>query len=365
MKYEIGLDGVRGVAVLAVMLFHFGWLPIGWAGVQLFFVLSGFLITSILLQSRNRPFGNSMARFYWRRALRILPVVLVFMLGLAISYWLTGVPTQFGEEWPWLSAFAANFARLRGEDLSDFTVHMWSLAVEEQFYIAWPFAVLLLTPKRLGTVILLLLALCPLVRAAVFIWMQSAGMTPDYAGRAAYILPLTQFDAFASGAALAVWPRLADHFRTLQLIAIGAALAVAGAASLAWSHYFGGGAYVWSLGYPMYLLPAHGYIWGYSLLNIACLALVAACMSRHAISRLLSTPPLVSLGKISYGVYVFHMPLLAAGKLVIDRGPFDMEAPFSGVAFFVVWAGCVLAVSQLSYRFIESPLLRLKDKLFQ
>src|ERR1700744_1968541 len=129
MPHIKSLDGIRAISVLTVVLFHLGLAPFGWIGVQVFFVLSGYLITGILMRAKAEASIEYFGRFYWRRSLRIFPVYFVF-LGFA-AFWFA----SFRDDWPWLVTYTADFARLRGTDISAPFVHLWSLAVEEQFYL--------------------------------------------------------------------------------------------------------------------------------------------------------------------------------------------------------------------------------------
>jgi peptidoglycan/LPS O-acetylase OafA/YrhL len=362
MKYVRQLDGIRGVAVILVMLFHFGWFAPGWAGVQLFFVLSGFLITSILVEGRGPPAAQGLARFYWRRSLRILPVFVALLLVLAIAAALTGEPRGFDTDWPWLVSFLANFARLRDTDLDPFYVHLWSLAVEEQFYLLWPFAMLLLPVAAIRRLIIGLLLAGPLLRLAVFQHFVSQGADPQTAGKAVYVLPFTQFDAFAAGAALAMWPSLSNGRVAARLVAVGVVTAIAGIAVTLWSHFAGSGAYVAALGFPMYLVEADGYLWGYSLLNVFFMALVAMGVRSHVWTSVFGHPVLVRIGQRSYGLYVYHLPILVALQMWFASREVSMGTGVQ-IVYFFAWAFVVWIVSEGSFRMLEAPFLRLKDRL--
>src|SRR6267154_625078 len=103
MQYVKSLDGIRGLAVSLVVLFHFGLFPAGWVGVQIFFVLSGYLITSILLLEKARPFAEYVGRFYWRRSLRIFPLYFAFLAVVLATYVAIGKPESFAADWPFFA----------------------------------------------------------------------------------------------------------------------------------------------------------------------------------------------------------------------------------------------------------------------
>src|SRR5262245_34719431 len=139
------LDGLRALAVLGVLVCHSTdseWAHLGPFGVRLFFVISGFLITRILLEQRGAPVGSVLRAFYWRRLGRIAPLYYVAL----IVYWSFGVPGA-RELWPWLVTYTSNM--VDPATPLGFVGHFWSLAVEEQFYLVWPPLVLLLSRRTL------------------------------------------------------------------------------------------------------------------------------------------------------------------------------------------------------------------------
>jgi peptidoglycan/LPS O-acetylase OafA/YrhL len=152
-KHIPALDGLRGVAILLVLFYHLfnvgifkGWFNYGWIGVDLFFVLSGFLITSILLKSKGKP--DYFKNFYLNRALRILPLYFGVLLIFAfIAPYFT--PTKwFVSDQVYFWTFTQGYLILKGQN-TDPLFHLWSLAIEEQFYLVWPFIILILRPKQL------------------------------------------------------------------------------------------------------------------------------------------------------------------------------------------------------------------------
>src|SRR4051812_30357083 len=122
MKHLPALDGVRGLAILGVLFFHFGYLGCGWSGVQLFFVLSGFLITSILKGEASRPLGAYLKRFYWRRTVRIFPLYFAFLFALVALFSVVGPSDAFRQQWPYLFTYTFNFARVSPDFVAP---HFW------------------------------------------------------------------------------------------------------------------------------------------------------------------------------------------------------------------------------------------------
>jgi len=360
MRHVRSLDGIRGVAVLLVMLFHYGYFAAGWIGVQIFFTLSGYLITGILLEDRGSSFSAYAGRFYCRRALRIFPLLYVYLLVVALVHALSGAPASFPVDWAWLATFTGNLARMRDGDLGPYSVHLWSLAVEEQFYLIWPLLLFFLPPRSFRWTIAGFLLLAPIARLALFQGLLGLGHDEEYAGKAAYVLPFTQFDAFAAGAAIPLWGL--DRMRNAGcwfLVALGIT-ASAGIGVLAAAHFWGAGAFVASLGYAHNLVGSHAYVWGYSLLNLVSMLGIICALQRIGPMRSLENGLLVWIGKISYGVYVYHLPLLLVGGLLMDWLGIGLRG-VARPAFFAAWAVTVMLVSEASFRWVETPFLKLKD----
>ena len=355
------LDGVRGLAILLVLLFHFQgvrppWVPkaltypmvIGWSGVDLFFVLSGFLITRILIATRGS--ANYFAAFYARRALRILPlyllaVFLCFRVGLPVAA-RHGIPIDADpalEPWFWLHV--SNWATAFGRDVPPVS-HFWSLAIEEQFYAVWPLVVLLTPARRLAGV-------CAAIAgssAAARIAAGAAGAPAE----ALHRLTIFRVDALAIGgfvAAVAADPDLRRRARE-RLRAVG----VSSAALLAAALVAGRGAtspVMTSVGYTLFAIV-------YAVLVFA--AFDATGSSGWLATRLRS-PILRAFGKYSYGIYVFHYPvsLVAAGfARKASLGASAAEA--TGIWLLSVGAGIAVSfgVALLSWNLYEKRFLAWK-----
>jgi peptidoglycan/LPS O-acetylase OafA/YrhL len=155
------LDGLRAIAILMVFAHHALHVPFLWTGVDLFFVLSGYLITGILLKAKpGRAVGGYWKPFYLRRASRILPPYIGLLAVLAFTF---HVP--WSHIWYWYAFFGANFALAFGKATVDAMTPLWSLAVEEQFYFLWPWVVLWCSRRSLKRISIAILLFCPLARA--------------------------------------------------------------------------------------------------------------------------------------------------------------------------------------------------------
>ena len=355
------LDGLRGVAVLVVMLHNLTILEqrdslaarlwvfatdSGWIGVLLFFVLSGFLITGILLDERGAP--GFFRNFYLRRVLRIFPLYyLVLVVRFAVVPWLlpnAWVPLHF-ELGYWL--YVSNWTDLYSHGVNGFG-HFWSLAVEEQFYLAWPLAVARLGARGLTWVCAGLIALSAVARLAIVV----GGIDRPWL----YMSTVTRADALAYGALVAIALRdprgrawLARRYR-----AIGGAAAAVMAPIMIYAH-----------GLSRYEIFVETV--GYAALAILFAAVIAhvalddaRARPRWAMSRLLRTA-----GKYSYATYVFH-PLVKVTVLYLARPTLvalgALTTWYVDAAFVVACGAVAFGLARLSYAVLEGPLLRHKDR---
>lgn len=359
IPYVPALEGLRGVAILLVLTTHFGavsgiagvgpswagpWLErvfyVGWAGVDLFFVLSGFLITSILLSTRAHT--EYYQRFYARRVLRILPI---YVLAVAGAYLL--VPRLWPEHVPWLLAdaqgqsiwfwtYTVNIANAFGWMVNaGVLAQMWSLAIEEQFYLAWPFIVRRASAERLLWLCLAMIAGALLLRLVWIAQTSPAGWPGPYR------FTFTRFDGLAVGAAIAVartQERLRLPLDTWARRALPATLAML--------------ALWFVLGLRFYPDQPGVVTYGHSLLALCFGSLVVVAL-RTVPPRWMVSGPLRAMGKYSYGTYVWHWPLQMV-FVATYRGQWHP-------AVFVT-AGVLgsLLLGALSYLVVERPFLRMK-----
>jgi len=351
------LDGLRGVAILMVMGFHLvevcgqwrgrEWLSEGlrvlfrpgWSGVDLFFVLSGFLITGILLDSRDSP--HYFRNFYARRTLRIFPLYYAF---LAVMMFLvapaSGEFDEMRRTQAWYWSYAANWLYALDNGWSGPATHLWSLAIEEQFYIVWPLLVYLLSRRRVLVLCACLILGAPCLRALL---LALGG------GRmAAYTATPCRLDPLAMGALIAAAIRCPGGARVVRkwaVPAIGGAL-VCLAAILIWRRSLSEMEPVMQVG-------------GFSALAIFYGAVVglAVCLpSSHRLNIALSWRPLRFLGGISYGVYILHFLWRCVFGSDAWAGLFGESWPARLAAYTL---GTV-AASLMSWHLFEKHILKLK-----
>jgi peptidoglycan/LPS O-acetylase OafA/YrhL len=358
------LDGVRGIAILLVVGMHFGvgagvpdpwrrFLYVGWCGVDLFFVLSGFLITSILLDSRVRP--RYFVNFYGRRVLRIMPlyfgaVVLgVLVLPSVWPGWSAHLASSRSDSW-WLWTYTANVGLSLGlvQSFGAFG-HFWTLAIEEQFYLVWPLLVKMLSTRRLMVLCSTLTVTGLVLR---WVWM---GYIEDWGG--AYRFTLTRLDALAVGASVAVFVRSSSPRERGRVWARGI-LVVSGGLLLG----------LFLLIDPFY--PSHAIVVtiGHTLLAAAFGALVLLVVGQsdqpdHLLHRWLEAGWLRSWGRYSYGIYVLHYPLLLVllpPYAAWDAAGLPAWHALRAVLFLVGGGTLAFVTGWLSYLLFERHFLRLK-----
>ena len=350
------LDGLRGVAILLVVLYHnFGFIRqsyFGWLGVDLFFVLSGFLITSILINAVNEP--GFLKKFYVRRVLRIFPlyyfVLILFLLVFPfIGYFNTELDYFVNNQW-WFWTYLQNWLfsfQLTGD--AKILTHLWSLAVEEQFYLVWPFVILLVrSPKRLFFIMLAVLALVIIARSAIWLYkVEDLNYTTLYT--------FTRIDGICIGSMIA----LLIKFRP-KLIENNFTYIILGLAAINFFFYFLNQQN--KNGYPYFAFV--GYTTFCAMFGLLLHEIVST--SRNSfVNRLFSLRPLRFFGKISYGFYVFHWPVYMMSYnsfFYILRGNIQLPDSSIKISAALLSTGLALIISVISYYFFESYFLRLKKK---
>ena len=359
MKRMPQLDALRAFAVLGVFTNH--WLPAGVAvlpwgnlGVQLFFVLSGFLITGILLDVREKTrtaytIGVGLRRFYARRFLRIFPL---FYATLAVG-WIIGLP-NIRASLPWHAVYASNFYVAFVNHTPGEASHLWTLAAEEQFYLVWPCVILLLPMRFLKPLFCILIA-------TAFAW-RLIGTALRMDPFTLQALPINTVDFFAFGGFLALLhreglPSDGRHVLFNRGLLVFAAVAFLPSAILNLA-----GAHVFALGGTTLDVPVQ---WERIVLPSAAAFLFVNAIhhASHGIGgrlgSVLEHRVLLHLGKVSYGLYLLHLPLMAAINLLLVGAGWNAMEPRSW-ALFVPKAVVTALVAMMSWRFFEKPLNGLK-----
>ncbi len=334
MKYRAEIDGLRALAVIPVILFHAGFSLFsgGYVGVDIFFVISGYLITTILIEDiENNRF--SLANFYDRRARRILPALFFVMLACIPLAWLWMLPSQlkdFSESLAAVSLFISNF--LFWHESGYFAaaseekplLHTWSLAVEEQYYILFPIFLLLAWPRLGKHKTFWIIVVLGAMSLALSEWMWRGGsekMTANF-----YLAPTRAWELFAGSIAA---------FITLKRgVQANNALSLVGLAAILFSIFY------YDKGTPFPSI--------YALVPVAGAVLLILFAAKETIvAKILSTKVLVGIGLISYSVYLWHQPLFAFARIyLLERPSVTLMAILSLLSLLLGW---------LSWKFIEKP----------
>jgi peptidoglycan/LPS O-acetylase OafA/YrhL len=359
MDYNPRLDALRALCVFGVMCFHWqGILQFGWIGVQTFFVLSGFLMTGILTQTKEKyDAKNFFLVFQWRRALRIFPAYFGYVFVLAVLFWLTRKPSSLPQVIPFLSTLTLNIARLLPWFNNDQAyTHLWSLGVEMQFYLLWPLLIYFTSRERLPMLIYFLLAAAPLLRFLTELQTSAVYSDPEAIGNAVYNSPLSHLDAFAAGAAVSLGiPGFRSRFGQ-KFIALAGITVLAGLSLTLISHLQGSPIPSASLGYPINLPDFHSSVWGYSLIDLTSAFLIGLLKTKDL--PFFGNAAVQRLGRISYGMYLFHLPVQKLMKLPISgKAGIDLES----IALFAASIIGTILLALISYEFFEVHFLRLKN----
>ncbi|MFM8943366.1 MAG: acyltransferase family protein, partial [Acidimicrobiaceae bacterium] len=376
LSYIPSLDGIRALSVLAVIVYHANklWLPGGFLGVEVFFVISGYLITLLLLAESEKNGTVSLKDFWLRRARRLLPALWVVVLGVVVFAALfqreilgtlrgdVVAALFYGFNWFQVWVGTSYFTSFEFVPLR----HLWSLAVEEQFYLIWPIIMLVVAKfgkRRLPIVsaIFVFIAVSFAVYMAVVYHpgtISTINDTPEQfmslfgqpVSRVDYLFlgTFTRSSGLLLGAALAIWWRpwllqnsRAGESKLYDIVGFGGLVALA---LMMWRfHTVIEGTDGGTVGYDLLFRG------GFFLTDLASVALIAAAVhpGSKVIAKSLSNPVLVWLGRRSYGFYLFHWPVFQFYRRFAGQGLTPYE--------FVVLVLLALALTELSYRYIETP----------
>jgi peptidoglycan/LPS O-acetylase OafA/YrhL len=342
LGYLPALDGIRGLAVLAVIVFH-GWvvaLPGGYVGVDVFFVLSGFLITSLLLRERSTTGSISLPRFYGRRALRLMPPLVPVLIACAMWACLVPAAPQAADtlRGVWATMAYASSWLYANRIALGWLSHTWSLSVEEQFYLVWPLllAVLLLRGNRRLALAACVLGVGAVLEERTVMFLHGVPWQRMYCGFD------TRADALLIGSGLALAADLGLVQRANRWVA--RAVAVAGIGVLVWAA--ARATDPGSLAGP-----------GFTGIDLAAAALIAAAAVRPSrlLARLLEARPLTGVGRISYAMYLWHLPMYG---FLLGAG---VDPP--GPLMLLLVLGMTWAAAAFSYELIELPCAELRRRL--
>lgn len=345
-RFRPDVEGLRAIAILLVVLFHAGvpGLSGGFVGVDVFFVISGFVITGVLLRERQSTGGTSIIGFYGRRVRRILPAATLCILVTVVSAYMVvsrAAGTATANDGRWAAVFLVNFhfasvgtnyfsSQLPPSPLQNF----WSLSVEEQFYVVFPTLIMVVAAfRRFGSLRLRLAVMLVAVIVASYAWsiIQTA-QNPT----AAYFSPFTRAWELALGALIAVGTSYLKRVPS----PVAAAMTWIGLGAII------GAAFLFDAG-----TPYPGSLVAIPVVGAAMVIAGGVVIPRLGTERLIGLPPFGWLGKVSYSLYLWHWPILIlaaeqAGKTTLSVG------------INLILVGVALAVSVFSYVVVENPIRR-------
>ena len=364
------LDGIRAIAAFMVVFYHLNVLWIsGGTGVLVFFVLSGFLITWLLLKEEEQFGKLSLRLFYMRRTLRIMPAFYVYWFLIVGSLIAFSKHLHIAQA---VSSFfyVNNYYQAVFGDPNTGLSHTWSLGVEEQFYLVWPFVVFALSRTSIRRVLIGIIVVTLFAKATLAFCLQWQGM-PDFGtGVIYYFATPLRLDAFGIGAAIAVFDLTKWTVRPRWVLLAWACALLLGLMNASLGHHpdlpwsregvvgrFWGGL---SLGYPLFLLQNRQFIWGYAVIDLVAGLLIISATQANKLQQLCANRPLVYLGRISYGLYIWHWPILVLIMPVLPN-PWS----FAGVICFGLFCAAAVGVAHLSYFGFERRFLLLKTVFSQ
>jgi peptidoglycan/LPS O-acetylase OafA/YrhL len=425
--YLSSLDGYRGIGTWFVILHHVPFIfirtPFGyfWWVLQSFFVLSGFLLTRILIKEKEKgyPFFKYAKTFLLRRFYRIFPLYWAFLAFFGILLLLFGITKiplyadlmqEYKQNWIWLWTYTYNFKELINTlqglncNISPFFSHLWSLSVEEQFYVILPFLVYFLSMKNLKRVILAIIILSPLIRLGTYFIFHDLAFSAEYAEyfkdddhlRESWLTVIilrstwTNFDCFAFGMALAVWdfkwiknPKVLFYWVFVIFVAIVTINGLVYARSIDLEAMMANPYFPYKK--AVEILPAaitklyvalsdhHSllinfqFVYMYTIVNTLSFLIVLSCIRDQPILNIFRNEKVIYTGKITYGVYLFHYPLLMF--VILFLGPIFIKVnnkfgqlPFE-LSMLAVYLPLLWILSHWSYKYFETYFMKLKDRV--
>ena len=354
-KYYSGLNGLRAISIASVVIFH-GNLDIsfissfGWLGVDLFFVISGFLITGILLESRQKK--DFFQFFYIRRSLRIFPLYYLFLLFITLYiYFKANLSTDILYYFFYLQNF---YAVSEGAHNYSVLAHTWSLAVEEQFYLFWPLVIYLLNNKQIRILGLIIVVMTPMLRFYFAI--------NDWGTYYQNSLIITRIDSLVWGSLLTLFMR--DKINSLYtanfsfncLIVIGLVGFIGILIGLGHGSFWRG---INSVKENVYLNYSYGHML-FTFVAMVFTGVIGKISFQTSnifkkISNLLEMQPFNYIGKISYGLYIYHIPIFI---LLNKLSPIITNE----YILFVIKVGLTFFVSSLSWKLFETRFIKMKER---
>ncbi|MCP4122862.1 MAG: acyltransferase [Bacteroidetes bacterium] len=402
LSYIPSLDGIRGLFCILIIINHWSLVlplaPIGWEVLQIFFVMSGFLITRILIYERAKHdnFKSYVKSFYLKRSLRIFPLYFIYLFfwgGIRLvmqgNEFVSLYTEELAQNWQFYFTYTANlksFFNFKALD-TPFFAHLWSLSLEEQFYLIMPFIIFFLKGRLLKTVIVILIIIPMIMRIVGYPYLMDMNDNSVWGILLIYRNLIFQTDSFALGAAIAIfnfdWIKR-PHIWFWLLLGVIVGLNIyhypmflenAGHILGDMGHIPEGAAeaepnigwYITMLGHPELLTINHSYAYMMPLINIWCFFMLLASVQGKPISKwLFENKTLMNVGKVTYGMYVFHFCVIIIFLKVVSKvlgtGMLNINILLH-IPLFIIYIVILYYISKFSFNYIEAPFLKLKNRL--
>ncbi|MFT3947404.1 MAG: acyltransferase [Agriterribacter sp.] len=395
LEHIKSLDGIRGIAVLLVVFFHCPFnafkIQFGWVGVNLFLILSGFLITRILISNKTADIKAWLPAFYIRRWLKIVPLYyfylfFIFFFLFALNKYFPGDNVNIAQglsdlkrNLAYLLSFTYNFGSVihffSNTDYhnSVFTGHLWSISVEQQFYLLFPVLVYYLPAKYVKRICFSLILFIPFLRLLTVIFLKAKFNDLFWIGDVLYSSTLFQSDAISIGVCIALCnPDFLCRYgmRCLKIALL--LVSVIGVVHIIYLHDYGMS--FSSLGFDIpvyhliyqtpYTIFNNRYFYSIPLLNITAGLIFFLVVKKHIMAGFLTNRLLTRIGKISYSIYIWHLLLSYLTSVIVAaiyKRPEEIHVMYQ-VLLLGLYLAVLFLISQVSYVYIEMRFLRLKHK---
>lgn len=399
LTYIPSLDGLRGLFCILIIMNHWDLLlpisPVGWEVLQAFFVMSGFLITRILIHDRDKhaSFRSYIKSFYIKRTLRIFPLYFIFLffwlavrLIMANSEFIQKFTDELVQNWAWYFTYTSNLKYLfvppEGTD-PRFFEHLWSLGLEEQFYLVMPFIIFFLRGNWLKGAVIAFILIPMVTRPLGYYLLNQADYHPLVTTLLVYRNLPFQCDAFAFGAAVAIFdfdfikhPKRWFYFLLVVMLGLNAYhfTLFGGFGEVLLQQIEGTShevdpsllSYIFWLGRPELLGLNQQHVYMMPLINLMCFFMVLTSVRGNTLwPKLFENKLIVDVGRVTYGMYVFHffviIVFIKAATTVL--GPAVRGNVLLHIPLFAVYLVILYYMSKFSFLYIEGPFLKLKNKI--
>lgn len=365
------IDGLRAIAISLVIAQHCGLAPMGWTGVWLFFAISGYVISRNFIHNEYQESSvfSQYKTFMGRRFFRIVPVYVLYILLNVVILLLIGAAESF-KDLPFLLTFTYNWQMIFEFWRSEFSWpafgHLWTLSVEEQFYIFYPLLFLLLSRKNYTYALFALILAGPFIRYFYSIALAGVGGDPGWKAFAIYASSFAHFDAFILGCLIANFEKDLRRNRLIAKALIGAAILIAITYALT---YILINRSLGATGIDVFRNIVSGVMYGqlrevfcYSVINLLSCAVLIYAILRKPGTQMLRWEPVALVGRISYGGYLYHTLIIWFISAYFVGTVIDSTPIYERIIWFLLAWMTTAAVAYMSFTYFEKPIMEWSRK---